>query len=154
MKIDPQALVGLLQSCPVGRLATVTPEGEPHVLPVVFVAEGGCVFSPVDAKRKSGRRLARVRNVEAQGRAALLLDHYDDDWSRLWWVRLEGAARVERRDRELLERIGERLRQKYPQYRRLAPYAGEPTLLVLRWQRVTGWSQTLSGAGRFEAPDG
>lgn len=124
------------------RLATVTPAGAPHVLPVVFVAEGACVYSPVDGKRKDAVRLARVRNVASHGRASLLLDAYSDDWSQLWWVRLDGPAWVERDDTDLLERTAAALRRKYPQYRQFATYAGAPTLLALRWERLAAWSQT------------
>lgn len=141
MKVDPEILEALLDRWPIGRLATVTPEGKPHVLPVVFIADAGLVCSPLDVKRKKPSALARVANVEAHGRASLLLDEYGADWSRLWWVRLDGPAWVERRNAAMLDRVGERLREKYPQYRRLAPYAGERTLLVLRPERVTAWTQ-------------
>lgn len=142
MELDAGSLSALLERWPVARLATVTPAGEPHVLPVVFVGEGGCIYSPVDAKPKTGSKLARVRNVEAHGRASLLLDHYADDWSQLWWVRVDGAAWVEREDTGLLTRIRERLRRKYAQYETLAPYSGEPTLLALRRDRVRAWSSS------------
>ncbi len=142
MELDAGTLSALLERWPVARLATVTPAGEPHVLPVVFVCEGGCIYSPVDAKRKTGPMLARVRNVEAHGRASLLLDHYAGDWSQLWWVRLDGNAWVEREDARLLARAGELLRAKYPQYETVATYAAEPTLLALRWDRVRAWSQS------------
>ncbi len=140
MQIDPEALGRLLERCPVGRLATVTTAGLPHLVPVVFVAEAGCIYSPVDGKPKSATRLARLAHVEATGRASLLVDHYEDDWSRLWWVRLDGPAWVERDDAVLLERMARRLREKYSQYRTVAPYAGEPTLLALRWQQVRSWT--------------
>ena len=140
MKVDPDTVEALLRHWPVGRLATLTPDQHPHVLPVVFSVESGVVYSPVDAKRKHAGSLARVRNIDAHGRASLLLDEYAPDWSRLWWVRLDGQAWVERGDARLLDRIARRLRQKYPQYRDVAPYAGEPTLLALRPERVTAWT--------------
>lgn len=142
MELDAATLDALLQCWPVARLATGAGAGPPHQVPVVFVADAGTVYSPVDGKRKSGRPLARVRHVERDGSASLLLDHYDADWSRLWWVRLEGDAWVERDDDALLERVAERLRRKYPQYRELAPYAGQPTLLALHPRRVRAWSQS------------
>lgn len=150
MGIEPDALNALLDRWPVGRLATVTAIGEPHVVPVVFVADSGCLYSPVDGKRKSTTVLARVRNVEAHGRASIVLDHYDDDWLRLWWVRLEGPAWVERDDGALLARVERLLRRKYPQYGRdIAPYAGEPTLLALRWERVSAWAQAGTPPGGY-----
>jgi PPOX class probable F420-dependent enzyme len=142
MKIDAHILERLLARWPVARLAVGSGDEPPHLLPVVFVAEAGTVYSPVDGKRKDGRPLARVRAVAREGRATLLLDQYHDDWSRLWWVRLDGEARVERANVALLDHVGERLREKYPQYREVAPYAGPPTLLALQWRRVRAWSQS------------
>jgi len=142
VKIADATLDALLEHWPVARLATLTPAGAPHVLPVVFAAEAGCVYSPVDGKRKDTARLARVRNVESHGRASLLLDAYSDDWRELWWVRLDGPAWVERDDTELLERMAAVLQHKYPQYRQFATYAGAPTLLAVRWERQAAWSQT------------
>lgn len=97
---------------------------------------------PVDAKRKGRGPLARVRNVTARGYASLLLDSYQDDWRQLWWLRLDGPARVVSGERDLLERVAEQLRRKYPQYLTVAPYAGEPTLLELSWRRTSAWSQS------------
>lgn len=149
MELDDETLDAVLRRWPVARLATVTPAGAPHVLPVVFVAEAGCVYSPVDGKRKDAApgaaggatTLARVRNVLANGQASLVLDEYQADWSRLWWVKLDGPARVHRGAGDLADRIARRLRDKYVQYRDVEPFRGEPTLLMLRWARVTAWSQ-------------
>jgi len=140
MTLDTATLDRLLDAWPVGRLATVTPAGDPHALPVVFVALGdGCVGVPVDGKRKRGTP-ARLRNVERHGRACLLLDHYAADWSALWWVKLVGAAWVERGD-TVRRRAEGPLRGKYPQYQDVLPFVGEPTVLMLRWERVTCWTQ-------------
>src|SRR5688500_8117043 len=78
----------------VGRLATVTPEGAPHVVPCCYVLAGETVYSAVDGKPKSTLALRRLANVMAHPATSLLVDHYDDDWSALWWVRLDGSARV------------------------------------------------------------
>jgi len=140
MELDTAILGRLLNAWPVGRLATVTPAGDPHAMPVVFVPLGvGCAGVPVDGKRKRGTP-ARLRNVEHHGRACLLLDHYAADWSALWWVKLVGPAWIERGDAARLRAEGP-LRRKYPQYQHVAPFVGEPTLLVLRWERVTSWTQ-------------
>jgi PPOX class probable F420-dependent enzyme len=149
--VPAPTLDALLQRWPVARLATVSPIGHPHLLPVVFAPVEGCVCSPVDGKRKTagrlarGRlargRLARVRNVEAHGRASLLLDAYADDWAQLWWVRLDGPAWVECDDAELLTAAAAALRAKYPQYQQYDTFSDVPTLLVLRWNRVAAWSQ-------------
>jgi PPOX class probable F420-dependent enzyme len=142
LEVDRETLDALLERWPVGRLGTITPAGLPHQVPVVFVAVGDHVYMPLDGKRKRGRTLARVRNVTAHGCASLLLDAYHDDWQQLWWVRLDGSARVVTDEAELLRRVAERLRFKYPQYRTVEPFSGEPTVLDLCWQRASAWSQS------------
>jgi PPOX class probable F420-dependent enzyme len=78
----------------VARLATVAPDGSPHVVPIVFALAGDTVYHGVDAKPKRHTRLRRLANLAAEPRAAVLADHYDDDWSALWWVRADGVART------------------------------------------------------------
>src|SRR3990172_11041365 len=78
----------------VARLATVRPDGAPHVAPVVFALDGDAVWLVVDEKPKRHRRLQRLVNVGAEPRVSLLVDSYDEDWSRLWWGRADGRARV------------------------------------------------------------
>jgi PPOX class probable F420-dependent enzyme len=127
----------LLDAWPVARLATVTPEGRPHLVPIVFARHAGVLWSPVDAKPKEpGARLARLANVAAEPRVALLLDHYDADWRRLWWIRIDGRA--ERRGGD--PAVEAALRAKYPQYAGTALYAGEPTLLAIQPVRVRSWA--------------
>jgi len=81
----------------VARLATVRPDGAPHLVPVVFAvevaADGDRVHLAVDAKPKRTRNLQRLVNLRAEPRCALLVDHYADDWSRLWWGRGRTARR-------------------------------------------------------------
>jgi PPOX class probable F420-dependent enzyme len=105
-----------LAAARVGRLATVTPDGRPHVVPVCFALHEGRIFTAVDAKPKASRALARLENVRATGRASLLVDHYEEDWTRLWWVRVDGAAEVLESDTAL-----DALAAKYPQYRAERP---------------------------------
>lgn len=79
----------------VGRLATTTPGGRPHLVPIVFAAAGDLVWTAVDAKPKRTRSLRRLANIEADSRVSIMVDHYDDDdWSRLWWVRADGHASI------------------------------------------------------------
>jgi PPOX class probable F420-dependent enzyme len=100
----------------VGRLATVTPAGRPHIVPVCFALHDGRVYTAVDAKPKATTALARLENVRATGRASLLVDHYEEDWERLWWVRVDGVA-------EVLHCAGalDALAAKYEQYRAARP---------------------------------
>jgi PPOX class probable F420-dependent enzyme len=101
------------ESEPVARLATTRPDGSPRVLPICFALEGDTLYTAVDEKPKRTRRLARLADIERDPRVEVVIDRYDDDWSRLWWVRLRGRARVVEQD----ERALELLRGKYSQYR-------------------------------------
>jgi PPOX class probable F420-dependent enzyme len=128
----------LLDAWPVARLATVAPDGRPHLVPIVFARHAGRLWSPVDGKRKQGGRLARLANVAAEPRVAVLLDHYDADWRRLWWIRVDGRAELGGGDAA----VEAALRAKYPQYRETPLYAGEPALLRIEPERVTSWAAT------------
>src|SRR3977135_4573217 len=66
----------------------------PHLVPVVFPVHDDVVYTAVDAKRKSTQRLRRLANIEANPKVSMLVDHYDDDWTQLWWVRVDGLAQV------------------------------------------------------------
>jgi PPOX class probable F420-dependent enzyme len=116
----------------VARLASVRPDGRPHVVPCCFALDGDVVYSVVDAKPKSTLALRRLENVRVHPTVALLIDHYTEDWSALWWIRLDGTARViesgDDRDRGL-----ERLREKYPQYVRDPPAGPVITIDVTEW---------------------
>ena|SRR6266545_1134540 len=109
---------------PVGRLATVTPGGAPHVVPCCFVLasaeDGDVVYSAVDAKPKSTLALRRLDNLRSNPAAALLVDHYDDDWSTLWWIRLDGQGRVLESGPEHTRAL-DLLAAKYHQYRAHRP---------------------------------
>jgi PPOX class probable F420-dependent enzyme len=78
----------------VARLATTDPDGRPHLVPIVFAVEGDTLYSAVDRKPKRSRVLRRIENARARPDVTVLVDHYDEDWSLLWWVRLRGRARV------------------------------------------------------------
>jgi PPOX class probable F420-dependent enzyme len=116
----------------VARLATVGANGKPHLVPICFVLAGETLYSAVDRKPKRSLRLKRLENVRANPRVEVLVDHYEDDWSRLWWVRLRGLARVleagEERQRALAL-----LAEKYPQYRTEPPPGPVLAIDVDRW---------------------
>ncbi|MFI6296265.1 TIGR03668 family PPOX class F420-dependent oxidoreductase [Nonomuraea sp. NPDC050790] len=118
----------------VARLATTGADGEPHLVPVTFALEDDQVVIAIDHKPKRTRELRRVRNIRENPRVALLADRYDDDWTRLWWVRADGLARV---TAECPAAVG--LAAKYEQYRRVPP--GGP-YLVVEVRRWTGWAYT------------
>ena len=78
----------------VARLATVSAEGHPHVVPCCFALKGDAIVSAVDAKPKSTMALRRLANIESHPAVSLVVDHYSDDWDELWWVRIDGEARI------------------------------------------------------------
>jgi PPOX class probable F420-dependent enzyme len=100
----------------VARLATVDRRGRPHVVPICFALEDDTLYTAVDEKPKRTRRLQRLKNIEANPHVEVLIDCYDEDWSKLWWVRLRGTARIVE-DRPAVERLV----RKYPQYRERPP---------------------------------
>jgi PPOX class probable F420-dependent enzyme len=120
----------------VARLATVGRDGRPHVVPICFVVEGSMLYTAVDDKPKRTRRLRRLENIEANPQVEVLIDHYEDDWSKLWWLRLRGTAGVVDDPHAL-----ELLAAKYPQYR-AAPPAG-PVIAVTIEER-SEWTSSPS----------
>jgi len=117
---------------PVARLATVTPEGVPHLVPVVFAVDQDVIYTAVDAKPKTTQRLRRLTNIENNPRVSLLVDHYADDWTQLWWVRADGDA-VIHRDDEAVPAGYRLLRAKYSQYQSVPLDGPVITVTVRRW---------------------
>jgi len=129
-------LHGLVAAERVARLATVDPDSRPHLVPIVFALVGDTIYSAVDAKPKRSRTLQRIENARARPDVTVLVDHYEDDWTQLWWVRLRGRARVLDSGEEAARALTA-LAAKYEQYRETAP--GLPVLAVdiVEWR---GWS--------------
>ena len=121
---DPKAS---FTQAPIARLATITPDGLPHLVPVVFAVSDSSdspanpvytVYTAIDAKPKTTQRLRRLANIEGNPHVSLLVDHYAADWTQLWWVRVDGVAAIHREGGVL--HAGHRLlRAKYPQYQSL-----------------------------------
>ena len=109
-----------LTTARVARLATTDPDGRPHLVPIVFALDGDTLYSAVDRKRKRSSKLRRIENARARPDVTILVDHYDEDWSLLWWIRLRGRARV-LDDGDERERALGLLAEKYPQYRTEPP---------------------------------
>jgi PPOX class probable F420-dependent enzyme len=101
-------------------MATTDPDGRSHLVPIVFALEGNTLYSAVDRKPKRSSKLRRIENARARPDVTILVDHYEEDWDRLWWIRLRGRARVlddgDERDHALAL-----LQEKYPQYRTEPP---------------------------------
>jgi PPOX class probable F420-dependent enzyme len=131
-EFDPAARFA---QAPVAVLATVGSGGAPHLVPVVFAVHGDLVYTAIDAKRKSTHRLRRLTNIEHNPRVSLLVDHYADDWSQLWWVRADGLATIHHSGEEMATGYG-LLRRKYAQYQRIALDGPVVTVAVHHW---SGW---------------
>ncbi|HSS59604.1 MAG TPA: TIGR03668 family PPOX class F420-dependent oxidoreductase [Solirubrobacteraceae bacterium] len=126
----------LMAAARVGRLATVRPDGRPHVVACCFAVQADRLWTAVDAKPKTTTRLQRLVNVRARPWASLLVDHYEDDWDALWWVRADGPATVLAAGEEHRAALGA-LVAKYPQYELAAPSGEVIAVVVERWR---GWS--------------
>src|SRR5215472_5832016 len=94
MRLTEQEARRRFGSARVARLATVTPDGRPHIVPVTFAVDGEMIYTAVDAKPKSTTDLRRLDNMRAHPDVAVLADHYADDWTELWWVRADGRAEI------------------------------------------------------------
>ncbi len=123
----------------VARLATVDEHGKPHIVPIVLAVAGHTLYFAVDAKPKQTADLKRLRNIAANPAVAVLADHYEDDWNKLWWVRADGTARVVTDSAEA-ERATDLLASRYSQYRDARPPG---PVVAIHIDRLTGWN----GAG-------
>jgi PPOX class probable F420-dependent enzyme len=131
--VDEEVMRQRVSEARVGRLATMSADGRPHVVPCCFALSGTGIYTAVDAKPKSSRRLQRVRNLEGNPATALLVDHYEDDWTNLWWVRLDGIAHIvgvgTQRDAALAL-----LAAKYVQYQREPPPGPVIAISIRTWR--------------------
>ena len=120
----------------VARLATVGAASRPHVVPITFVLEGDRIYFAVDSKPKRTTDLQRLRNIAANPSVAVLADHYDEDWTSLWWVRADGEAAVLGAGEEA-ERAVAQLAERYAQYRQARPSG---PVVAISIKRISGWA--------------
>ena len=132
-----------LSEARVARLATFG-SGRPHLVPVVFARRDGALWVPVDGKPKRHTRLKRLANIRANPRVSLLIDHYEEDWGALWWVRVDGRASIIEADAAAFDAARAALRRKYPQY------ASVPITSAIRIEieRVSHWRAGAAGPAR------
>ena len=136
----------------VGHFATS--DGKtPSVVPVCFVLLGETLYQAIDRKPKSVNpaRLRRVKNIRANPSAALLIDHYVEDWRKLWYVLLRGTARIVDRGTEQ-QRAIVALRKKYPQYVTSVPLQGDALVIAIDVRRLRHWRASSLGRGRARRP--
>jgi PPOX class probable F420-dependent enzyme len=124
---------------PAAVLSTLNADGAPHLVPVVFAVhvapdpgEPARIYTAVDAKRKTTRNLRRLANIDRDGRVSLLVDHYADDWTQLWWVRADGLATTHHNGDEMATGYA-LLRAKYAQYERVSLDGPVISVTVTRW---------------------
>jgi len=133
-----------LSSARVARLATVGTDGTVHLVPFCFAVVDGLIVSAVDHKPKRTTRLQRLRDIESSGGATVLVDHYDEDWTRLWWIRVTGRASVHVSGSDVDSAARQALVAKYAQYRDREPTGPVYSVAV---ERVTAWRGTTPHAG-------
>ena len=135
-----------VESMRVARLATADANGIPHVVPICYALIGDDLYVTIDEKPKHPdvRAMKRLRNIEANPAVAVVVDRYDEDWSRLAWVMLRGRADVLDHGDEH-DRAQAGLRERYPQYRTMR--IESLPVIAVRIARVTAW-------GALDAPDG
>lgn len=135
--LDPAAARSRFAASPVARLATLRADGTPRLVPITFAVVDDLICSVVDeVKPKTSTKLARLADVRRNPRVGLLVDHYADDWSTLWWVRVDGTAEIHD-DGALRERALDELVAKYPPYARTPPTG---VVLVVTPTRWTAWT--------------
>lgn len=129
-----------LASVPVIRLATADAGGQPHLVVATFALGAGAgddrIYTAVDSKPKDSRNLKRLRNIAENPRVAVLADHYEDDWDKLWWVRADGRATVIEDPAEMAGPV-RLLAGRYEQYRQNPP---DGPVIVIAVERWAGWA--------------
>lgn len=127
--------LAFIRAARVAHLATADTKGQPHVVPICFVFDGKHFYSPIDEKPKltSPAKLKRVKNIQENAQAALVIDRYSDDWNRLAYILIRGPAKILHRGAAHAEAV-RRLRRKYPQYRQMAIHT-RPIIQItpIRW---------------------
>lgn len=129
-ELPPRALA-LVVEARRATLATRAPDDEPRLVPVCFAIRGDEIVTTIDAKPKSTHHLARLDNVARTGRASVLVDHWDEDWSRLGWVTIRGDARIDEAGS-----AAEDLVARYPQYE---TYAADGPVIAIKPTAIRWW---------------
>jgi PPOX class probable F420-dependent enzyme len=143
MSSNQNDLRDIICSARVARLATVDSEDcKPYLVPVVFIYDGNNFYIPIDekAKRSKPDNLKRVKNIQTNPNVALLIDEYNEDWKKIWFIMIQGNAslinNIESKQNRLIQRVHRLLYEKYPQY--LTTGIGKFCIMI-RPQRVINW---------------
>lgn len=137
LRLTPHAS-RLISSARVAHLATADKNGRPHVIPICYVFDGKCFYSPIDEKPKrvTASKLKRLRNIRENPQVALLIDRYDEDWAKLAYVLVTGRARLLASGSKHRNAVNH-LRRKYSQYRKMS--IDRLPMILIRPTRVTTW---------------
>jgi PPOX class probable F420-dependent enzyme len=134
--MDASEMRSRVASARVARFASVGADQRPHVVPITFALDGETLYFAVDAKPKRTTNLKRLRNIAANPTVSVLIDHYEDEWESLWWVRLDGTARIVTAPEESERALGV-LAERYPQYMATKPSG---PVVAVAIESMTGWS--------------
>jgi PPOX class probable F420-dependent enzyme len=151
----PAELDAIVERATVARLATINAAGHPSLVPVVFACLDGAIWSPVDGKAKRTSDLKRLDNVARHPRCALLIDRYDSDWQKLWWLRIDCDATVHSPapNDPIVARVERALRAKYSQYETVPPLRSPVRLIELRPVARAAWAgEPLRWVWAFSLP--
>ena len=125
-----------LSEARVAHVATVGPGGRPHIVPITFALDADAIYFAVDSKPKRTTDPRRLRNIAANPAVAVLVDHYEDNWDLLWWIRVDGTARTLPAGPPADAAI-DRLTSRYAQYRQARPSG---PVVEISIDRISGWS--------------
>ena len=134
-------ILSFIRSARIAHFATADRSGQPHAVPICFVFDDKYFYSPIDEKpkRTAPAKLKRLRNIAENPQVSLVIDHYDENWSKLAYVLITGAARVMQRGQRH-RRAVTLLRRKYSQYRTMA--IDRRPMFVIKPKRIIVWGRT------------
>jgi PPOX class probable F420-dependent enzyme len=142
-QLGHEMLCRVLDAMPIARLALRDFDDNPEVLPIVFARAADALWMPIDGKRKrSGAGLGRLARLERSPKVMLMIDHYADAWSDLWWIRLRCEATIIAGKHPDWDAAVAALADKYRQYDEIAMFQDEPLLVRYAWSGVSWWSAT------------
>ena len=137
-RLPPHAL-RLIRSARIAHLATADRLGQPHAVPICFAFDGKCFYSPIDEKpkRSAPTNLKRLRNIRDNPQVSLVIDYYEEDWSKLCYVLITGTARI-LQSGQTHTRAVTLLRKKYSQYRRMQ--IDTRPIIVITPKQIAFWA--------------
>ena len=136
----PAAVAGFISEGRVGHLGTADLTGQPLVVPICYAWYGESLYSAIDAKPKTERieGLKRIRNIRANAKVSVVIDRWDEDWTRLRYVIIQVDARLVT-DGPDFSRGADLLVAKYPQYRAMGLARDAGLMIVVAPVKVTDW---------------